>query len=182
MDMITLNGKRYVALGELNHISRNFVKDIYERYEKDENGQRHPSEVDIGRIDAYTHIMTVVMEDEIHAAESPDEIRAMHKKLEVEFLLHNYIIVAKDNETGERVFFRKYCPHITDDEDTPVFTAIPRLAKTWSDYYLATVVAEGLRRRSGDDSIMVAPAWVHMMPPSEAEKRLLNAIFGDKEE
>ena len=182
MDIITLNGKRYMALGEFNHIRRNLAKDIYARYEKDENGQYHLSDVDIGRIIAYTHIMSVILEDEIRDAESPDEIRAIREGLENEFLMHNYIIIANDKETGKTVFFRKFCQYAEDGKDTPVFTSIPRLAKTWSDYYCATVVAEGMQRRTGDNSIKAAPAWVHLMPPGEAEKRLLNAIFGDKEE
>ena len=183
MDKITLNGKQYIALGEFNHIRKNLVKDIYERYEKDENGQYHLSEADIGRVDAYAHIMTAIMEDEIRSAETPDEIREIRKKLENEFLLHNYIITSNDNDTGERIYFRKYCEPVNDDgEYTPVFTTVPRLAKTWTDYYYATIVAGSLKQRTGDDSIRAVPACYHLLPPGEAEKRLLNAIFGDSED
>lgn len=181
MEKITLNGIRYISLSEFNHIRRNLVKDIYERYDKDENGQMHLSEFDQGQVAALSHIMTVIMDEEVHEAESPDEIREIHRKLDVEYTFHRYVIIGKDEETGEMVFFRKYCAIANEDELTPVFTSIQRLAKTWTDHYRATVVCDVLREKTGDSTLKVEPAWIYLLPPGEAEKRLLNAIFGNDE-
>ena len=181
MEKIRINDQRYISLAEFNHLRRNLVKDIYERYDKDESGQMHLSEFDQGQVAALSHIMTVVMDEEVHEAESPDEIKEMHRKLDMEYALHRYIIVGKDAETGERVFFRKYCEHVEEDELTPVFTSLSRLAKAWTNYYWATVACEGLKRSTGDETLRIEPAWMYLLPPGEAEKRLLNAIFGDDE-
>lgn len=178
MEKITLNGKRYIALGEFNHLRRNLVKDVYDRYEKDEDGKLHLSEYDQGQIDALSHIMTEIMYEEIKDAESPEEIKAMRYKIESEFARHSFMIVAKDEDTGDEVYFRKYCEHIEEDEETPVFTGMKRLAKTWSDHYAATITAESLKRETGNKSIKVVPAWTRLLPAG-AEKKLLNAIFGD---
>lgn len=180
MEKLRINDQRYISLAEFNHIRRNLVKDILERYDKDENGKRHLSEFDQGQAAALSHIMTVVMDEEVHDAESPDEIRDMHRKLDMEYALHRYIIVGKDSETGERVFFRKYCEHVEEDELTPVFTSLPRLAKAWTNYYWATVACEVLRRSTEDETLRIEPAWIYLLPPGEAEKRLLNAIFGEE--
>lgn len=180
MEKTRINGQRYISLAEFNHIRRNLVKDIYDRYDKDENGTIHLSDIDKGRVDALTHIMTVVMDEEVHDAESPDEIRELHRKLDMEYALHRYIIVGKDAETGERVFFRKYCEHVEPDEMTPVFTSLARLAKAWTNYYWASVTCEGLKRNTGDETLRIEPAWMYLLPPGEAEKRLLDAIFGDE--
>lgn len=182
MEKIELNGVRYIALGEFNHLRRNMVRDIYDRYRKAGDGKIHMSEYDQGYTAALHHIMTEIMYDEIHDAESPEEIKAMHRGVDSEFARHNFMIVAKDADSGEEVFFRKYCEHIHDGEETPVFTNKVRLARTWSDHYYAATVAESLRRETGDESIRVVPAWTRLMPAG-AEKRLLEAIFGkDKDD
>ena len=178
MEKIKLNGVRYIALGEFNHLRRNMVRDVYDRYRKAGDGKIHLSEYDQGYTAALHHIMTEVMSEEIHDAESPEEIKAMHRQVDSEFARHNFMIVAKDADNGEEVFFRKYCEHIHEGEETPVFTNKARLARTWSDHYAATSVAESLRRETGDESIRAVPAWTRLMPAG-AEKRLLAAIFGE---
>lgn len=181
MEKITINKQRYISLAEFNHLRRNLVKDIYARYEKDEDGKLNLSSFDQGQVAALTHIMTEIMFEEVHDAESPDEIREMHKNLDIEFALHRYVIVGKDPETGEKVFFRKYCEHIEEDEEIPVFTSLPRLAKTWTNYYWVTVACETLKQITENDTLKVDPAWMYLMPQGEAEKRLLNAIFGNED-
>ena len=183
MEKITLNNKRYIGLAEFNHLRKNLIKDVYDRYERDENGKIPLSERDAGYIDALSHIMTEIMYEEVRDAESPEEIKAMHRKLDLEYALHNYIIIAKDPDTGEELYFRKFCEHVNEGEETPVFTGIKRLAKAYSDYHAATIVAGRLRRETGDDTIQIIEAWRRLLPPGEAEKRLLEAIFdGDDEE
>ena len=179
MEKITLNNRRYISLSEFNHLRRNMIKDVYDKYKKDEEGQIHLSDRDAGYIDALTSIMGEIMWEEVHDAESPDEIKEMHRKLDMEYAIHRFVIVAND-EDGE-VFFRKYCEHVEEGEETPVFTSIKRFARTWSDHYWASVVAESLRRTTGDESIKVVPAWTRLLPAGMAEKRLLQAIFGDDE-
>ena len=178
MEKIKLNGVRYIALGEFNHLRRNMVKDVYDRYRRAGDGKIHMSEFDQGYTAALHQIMTGIMYDEIHDAESPEEIKAMRRQVDSEFARHNFMIVAKDAGSGEEVFFRKYCEHIHEGEEAPVFTNMARLARTWSDHYHAATVAESLRRETGDESIRVVPAWTRLMPAG-AEKRLLEAIFGE---
>ena len=179
MDKITLNGERFIGLADFNHLRRNLIKDVYDRYKRDENGELHLSEKDLGYIDALTHIMGEIMCEDVHDAESPNEIKEMHRELNTEYALHRYVIVGKDEETGERVFFRKYCEHIEEDEFTPVFTSMSRLAKAWRDYYMATVTCEGLKHNTGDNTLRVEPAWIYLLPPGDVEKLLLKAIFCD---
>ena len=58
MEKITLNRRRYIGLAEFNHLRKNLIKDVYDRYERDENGKIPLSERDAGYIDALSHIMT----------------------------------------------------------------------------------------------------------------------------
>ena len=187
MEKITLNGERYISLGEFNHIRRNMVKDIYDRYEKDENGQMHLSERDIGAVTVLSHIMTEIMIEEIHSAESPDEIRKMHGDLDVEFAVHRWVIVGKDD--GNKVYFRKLCECAPkedgqESEEVPVFASMARFAKTFHDYYKAHVMLDALERELGENNLelQIVPAWAELLPPGEAEKRLLKAIFKDGDE
>lgn len=187
MEKITLNGKRYIALGEFDHLRTNLVRDIYDRYERDENGQIHLSDADSGRVDAYTHIMTEIMSDELKAAheENPEDLRAANQKvrddIRAEFLDGRYMIVGGDDE-GE-VYFRKMCPYVPKDDedsgdDTPVFTSIKRLGKTWTDHYRATNYCKFLITETGIENLRVVPCWQVYMT-DEQRKRLLEAIFRD---
>lgn len=181
MDKLTINGQRYISLAEFNHMRRNLVKDIYDGAEKDSDGKLYLSEYDRGRVDVLSSIMSVIMHEELRYAESPEEIRAMHKKLDSEYAFHRYIIVGADPETGAEIYFRMYCDKAVEGEETPVFTSIRRLSKAWTDHYSATVVCEALRRATGDETLNVVPAWTRLLPPGEAEHRLLRAIFGEEE-
>lgn len=176
MEKITLNGKLYIALGDFYHLRRNLVKDIYDKYERDENGQYHISDIDMGQIDAYAHIMTKILETEIHAAESPDEIRAIHDRLRKEWMHDKFVIVANDN--GENVFYRKYCGVNENGEDQPVFTSKIRLAHAWSDHYAATLTAQYIEQHF-DIECKVEPLYLFAMTNEDA-KKLLDAIFDKK--
>lgn len=195
MEFITLNGKRYMSLGEFNHMRRNLIRDIYDRYEKGEDGQYHLSPEDMGAAGAYHHIMVEVLENELReanvTAKNADELRANHDRiydaLKYEYLDGRYMIVGKDGEN--RIYFRKMCPYAPKDEedgegeydDTPVFTNMLRLAKTWTDHYQADGFKAYLATRTGMDNLSVVPAWVEYMSPSD-KKKLLDAIFRDDKE
>ena len=45
MEKITLNGKLYIGLGDFDNLRRNLIRDIYDRYERDENGELLPDDV-----------------------------------------------------------------------------------------------------------------------------------------
>ena len=179
MKKTIINGKQYIALGEFDHLRRNLVRDIYDRYKKDENGQIHLSEVDMGRVDAYTHIMTAICEEEIQAADSPEDIKKRHEKLRKEWMEDKFLIVGKDAENGDTIYFRKMCG---EDGDTPTFTTIKRKAMEYDNHYHATNFLEYLKNRIPDGSILnlcVMPLYLAYMTEQEA-KKLLDAIFRDE--
>ena len=174
------DGKQYIALGEFDHLRRNLVRDIYDQYEKDENGQIHLSEIDMGRIDAYTHIMSAIMEEEIHAADSPQDIKKRHEQLRAEWMEDKFLICAKDSNNGETVYFRKMCG---EDGDTPTFTTQKRKAMEYDNYYHATSFLAYLKDRldyeCGLADLRVMPLYLAYMTDEEA-KKLLDAIFRDE--
>lgn len=178
MEKITLNGKLYIGLGDFDNLRRNLIRDIYDRYERDENGKMNLSERDAGEVAAYAHIMTKVMEDELRACETPDEVRALHERLRKEWMRDKYVIVGNDN--GENVFYRKMCPVGENGEDNPVFCSQIRLAHTWSDHFVATTTAEYITDNFGVET-KVEPLYLFAMTNEDA-KKLLHAIFDDKDE
>ena len=180
MEKIKLNGKRYIALGDLDHLRYNLSKNIYDRCERGEDGKIHLSETDMAKIDAYSTLMSEVMAGELAAAESPDEIREMHDDLRREWMRDKYVIVANDN--GNNVFFRKMCDAMNEnkeDAEQPVFTSKIRLANTYSDHFNATVMARYLMQ-NWDIETKIEPLYLFAMTNSDA-KKLLDAIFKDKD-
>ena len=182
MRIKTFDGKRYIALGDFDHLRHNLVRDIYDDNERDENGQYHLSDYDSGRIAAYTHIMTEILIDEIHDCESPDEIRQLYKRIRNEYLRDKYCIVYKDDETNEILFFRKYCEHINEGEETPVFTGMKRLAKDFDDHYVATCTLKRIEMEYEDlkGKLSIKPLDLIFTTKEDAD-RLLRAIFGSDE-
>jgi len=172
MEKITLNGKRYIALGDFDHLRHNLCKDIYDSYRPAGDGKIHLSETDRGRIDAYNRIMREVMYEEIHSAESPDDIREMHDGLRKEWMRDKYVIVGNDN--GKNVFFRKMCAMGEDGAERPAFCSKIRLAKTFSDHYDATIYAQYLMQ-NWDIETMVEPLYLFAMTNADA-KKLLDAL------
>ena len=196
MEFITLNGKRYMGLGEFNHMRRNLIRDIYDRYARGDDGQYHLSPEDMGAAGAYHHIMVEVLGDELHeanvTAKNAEELRANHDRIydaiKAEYIDGRYLIVGNDD--NGKVYFRKMCPYVPKDDapeeepeydDTPVFTSMLRLAKTWTDHYQAEGFKAYLADRTGMDNLKVVPAWVEYMSPSD-KKKLLDAIFRDDKE
>ena len=174
MKKTVINGKRYIALGDLDHLRYNLCKDIYDRYERGEDGKIHLSDTDMARIDAYHRIMAEVMAVEIAAAETPDEIREMHDEMRKEWMRDKYVIVGNDN--GQNVFFRKMCGAMNDDGDEqPVFCSKIRLANTYDDHFAATTMALYLKQ-DYDLEVKVEPLYLYAMTNNDA-KKLLDAIF-----
>lgn len=177
MKKTTINGKMYIALGDFDALRRNCVKDIYDNYERDEEGKLPLTEFDRGRVEAYTHIMTEIMYEEVHAAESPDEIRALHNRLRKEWMFDKFVIVGNDD--GENMFYRKECCVGENGEEKPVFTSKARLAMAFDDYYVALCTLEYLKKNV-DVEMKIDPLYLHVMTNDEA-KKLLEAIFRNDE-
>ena len=186
MDMITINGKHYIGLGDFDHLRRNLVLDIYERYEKDENGQIHLSPEDLGRIDAYSHIMVEIMSDETRviqrSAENAEDMRsqydAMYRNIREEWMDGKFCIVCHDPDTGEVMYFRKLCEHVEEGKDTPVFTSMRRKAMDFNDHYQATNMLAYLKNETKIEDLRVMPLYIVYMSESET-KKLLDAILRD---
>lgn len=192
MDKITINGKRYISLGDFYWLRHNMILDIYDQYEKDENGEYHLSAEDETRIRAYVQIMYEILSPELDRYAGEEAQKTYYQKalreLRREWLNGNYIIEGKDD--GKAIYYRKMCPYAPKPEDsasetehdydegTPVFTSIRRLAEGWSDHYRASCFCDYLKSRTGMDSLKVVPAWM-AFSDGAAEKRLLKAIFGD---
>lgn len=182
MKKTIIDGKQYIALGDFDHLRRNLVRDIYDRYEKDKNGLIHLSEADMGRVDAYTHIMTAVMEEEISAADSPEDIKKRHERLRHEWMDGKFLICATDSETGVEMYFRKMCG---EDGDTPTFTTQKRKATEYDNHYHATnflsYLKNRLDRESGIADLRIVPLYQAYMTDAEA-KKLLDAILRDDDD
>ena len=196
MDKVTINGIRYIALGDLEHVCSNLIQDIYDRYEPDERGRRNLSTKDIGMVTACSRVFETIMEDELRTADenadTAEEQRRNEQKVydrvRGEWECRNYLIKGMDG--NEAVYFRKMCPYApkadeqTDDDDdsTPVFASKLRLAKTWHDHYDATAFCEYLKRRTGLEDLKVIPVWQAAARGSKAFERLCKAIFGEDED
>lgn len=179
MKKITIDGKRYIGLAEFDHLRYNLIRDIWESYEKDENGHRHPNDFDRGRIAGMFEIIHEVMIEDVRACESPDEIREMHKNLQREYLRGKFVIVTKDEETGERLYYRMQCEHVEEGKETPVFTNMKRLAKAFDDYYDALGWVTYLEANAGGEYTIVE-ACIELASPEDKE-RLIKMLMGDEE-
>lgn len=194
IEKLTVNGRAYVSLGDLDHLRHNLIRDVYDRHEKDENGKITLTPEEIGEVGAYSHLMVELLGDELREAReksrTADELRrnydAVYDHIKSDFRLSSYVIEGED-EDG-KVWFRKYCPYVPKDDepddeehdDTPVFTGIRRLAMWWHDHYNAVCVCDALKERTKIESLRVVPAW-RVFTDGKAEERLLKAIFGEGE-
>lgn len=177
------DGKQYIALGDFNHLRRGLIREIRERYEKGSE----ISDFDQGQIMAYSHIMVVLLEEELHnahlTATNADELRRYHDevydRLKQEWMDGKFVITAKDTQTQREIYFRKMCG---PDGETPAFTTDKRLAMEYDDHYLATLALSGLEHQlEGETSIenlRVTPLYLVYMTNEQA-KKLLDAIFHD---
>ncbi|MBR0463426.1 MAG: hypothetical protein IJJ23_03480 [Clostridia bacterium] len=194
IEKLTVNGRRYVSLCDLDHMRHGLVKDIYDRYEKGEDGHIHMTPEDIGAVGAYSHLMVELLGTELReareASKTADELRRnydeVYERIRSEWRNSSYVIEGED-ENG-KFWFRKYCPYVpkddkdvkTDDEhdDTPVFSTLKRDAMWWHDCYDAECACRELKARTGIESLKVVPAW-RVFTDGKAEERLLKAIFGE---
>ena len=175
MEKITLNNKRYIALGDLQALRLNLMADVYEGYEEGEDGEFHFNDFDRGWLAALTHLMNCIMEEELEDA-TEDEVKEIRRRLRNEWIDGKFIIVAK-GEDGE-MYYRKHCG---PEEDTPAFTNTFRFACLFSNHYNATCMLHRLESETEGLELRITPLWVRMMTASGAEK-LLAAIFGPENE
>lgn len=186
MEKITLNGKRYIALGDLERLRHNHIRDIIDKYEKDENGTIHMTEFDRGAFNALAHLMVCILEEEYHE-NAPDKAKCdkMIDDLRKEQFTQRWCIAGRDPDTHEQLYFRKWCPYVPKDEndddgeDTPVMSTLKRDGKLYGDYYKAVVDLEILKRKFGNMNLRI---WPGTYLSGDAERRLLEAIFGKDEE
>ena len=192
MTIHTFDGKQYIALGDLNHLRRNLIQDIRDKYERGEDGQIHMEPEDVGQIGAYSHLMVEVLKDQLHAAHEAATSAASLKRLldEVydrikrEWEEDKYAIVATDKTQGEpkTIYFARM-DEGDDGESTPVFTDERRKAEAFDDYFIAQCRLDWLKEHRKDmgaaiENLHIEGMWLVWMD-GNAQKRLLDAIFGE---
>jgi len=111
--------KQYISLGDLDHLLKCMRREIYDKYDLDEDGKFYKKDGTFGlthddaiEVSMLAHVLTKVIENKIHACETPDEIREVHKRIESEFYIDKYVLILEDkSEDGKKslYFFRKYC-------------------------------------------------------------------------
>ena len=190
MKIHTFDGKQYIALGDFNHLRQNLIRDIYDKYEKAEDGY-HLSTEDMGRVDAYTHIMTQILKDELAeaaaGAEDAGELRKnydrVYGRIRSEWMMGKYAIVATDKTQGKpaEVYYARTDLADDGETETPVFTAEKRKARVWDDYYSASNYEKHMKELTKDmgEAICDVEAVPLYMIYTDARERLLKAIFGE---
>lgn len=194
MTIHTFDGKQYVALGDLNHLRRNLIKDIRDKYERGEDGQIHMEPEDVGQIGAYSHLMVEILKDQLDVArEEATDAESLRKnydrvydRIKREYEEDKYAIVATDKTQGKKKIV--YFAHIDEDKDgkqTPVFTDERRKAEVFDDHYIAQCRLdwlEGYMKGMGAaiDGLHIEGLWLVYMS-DDAQTRLLRAIFGEDE-
>lgn len=192
MRIHVFDGKQYIALGDLNHLRRNLIQDIRDKYERGEDEQIHMEPEDVGQIGAYSHLMVEVLKDQLHAAHEAATSAASLKRLldEVydrikrEWEEDKYAIVATDKTQGEpkTIYFARM-DEGDDGESTPVFTDERRKAEAFDDYFIAQCRLDWLKEHTKDmgaaiENLHIEGMWLVWMD-GNAQKRLLDAIFGE---
>lgn len=119
MKIFEFDHRQFIRIGDLDHMLRCMRRKIYDKYTRDEDGKYYQKDGTFGlttedAIETGTliHVLTGVLENKIHACETPDEIRDVHKRIESEFYMDKYVLVLEDkSEDGKKslYFFRKYC-------------------------------------------------------------------------
>lgn len=192
MRIHVFDGKQYIALGDLNHLRRNLIQDIRDKYERGEDGQIHMTPEDVGQIGAYSHLMVEVLKDQFHAAHeaatSAASLKRLHDevydRIKREWEEDKYAIVATDKTQGEPkpIYFARM-DEGDDGESMPVFTDERRKAEAFDDYFIAQCRLDWLKEHTKDmgaavDNLHIEGMWLVWMPDN-AQKRLLDAIFGE---
>ena len=186
MKIFEFDHRQFIRIGDLDHMLRCMRRKIYDKYTRDEDGKYYQNGTfgltteDAIEIGTLTHVLTGVLENKIHACETPDEIREVHKRIESEFYMDKYVLVLEDKSEGGKkslYFFRKYCAGAmaarlkaegkTDEEieketedacGDPVFS--PRLidAMFFEDHESADSSATFIRHNY-DMDVKIEPAW-----------------------
>lgn len=188
MDKLTVNGKRYIGLGDLDEVCRRLRQELIQRTTDDEGNRRELTDEEKAFKYGINQVMMRVMEDELEDCETEDEARKVWQSLRDEWMLDRWCLTCRD-DTGERLFFRKYCYHVTPegeavedgdelDEGTPVFTNRLWLMMTFTDYHKAASTCKVLAKRTGIEDLEVDPVFFYFAEGS-AKERLLKAIFGE---
>lgn len=194
MKITTIDGIQYVKLCDLERLSKKLRKEVYNKYEKDEKGCRHLSEQDVALVGGYSHFMTEVLIDEIHACDTPDEIRKLHADLEHDFYKDKWVIKCKDGD--QTLYYEKYCvgalrakmegegasrkeieSALTESpEGVPVFTSDALYANYFDYHDIACLICDRINREYPDIGCEVIFA---AYTSGKECKRLLNAIFNE---
>lgn len=192
MRIHVFDGKQYIALGDLNHLRRNLIQDIRDKYERGEDEQIHMTPEDVGQIGAYSHLMVEVLKDQLHAAHeaatSAASLKRLHDevydRIKREWEEDKYAIVATDKTQGEpkTIYFARM-DEGDDGESTPVFTDERRKAEAFDDYFIAQCRLDWLKEHTKDmgaaiENLHIEGMWLVWMD-GNAQKRLLDAIFGE---
>lgn len=190
MKIHNFDGKQYIALGDFDWLCHNLVKDIYDKYEKGDEGY-HLSDTDMGMVSAYIHIRVEVLADKLaEARDSATDAKSLrqnydrvYSRMRYEWAKGKYAITATDKtqEKPETIYFSRY-----DDDDHPVFVGEDQRRKllAFEEYEHAAAVLRDLTEYA--EKMDEAVCDLKVVPlrhifHSSAEQRLLNAIFGDKE-
>lgn len=194
MKITTIDGIQYVKLCDLERLSKELRRGIYHKYPKDEKGCRHLPDFESGIISGYSHFMTEVLIDEIHACDSPDEIRKLHEDLESDFYKHKWVVRLRDKD--ELMYYERYCPGalrarmesdgetedaiqaalIENPEGLPTFTTDPWNANYFDWHDIACLICNRIKREYPDLDVEVIPAA--MTSGKECKKRL-DAILSE---
>ena len=192
MNFKVIDGKQYIALGDLDHLRRNLIQDIRDKYERGEDGQIHMEPEDVGQIGAYSHLMVEILKDQLDVArEEATDAESLRKnydrvydRIKREYEEDKYAIVATDKTQGEIVYYAR-----TDEDEsgkqTLVFTDERRKAEVFDDHYIAQCRLDWLKEHtkgmgSAIDELHIEGLWLVYMN-SDAQARLLRAIFGEDE-
>lgn len=194
MTIHTFDGKQYVALGDLNHLRRNLIQDIRDKYERGEDGQIHMEPEDVGQIGAYSHLMVEILKEQLDVArEEATDSESLRKnydrvydRIKREWEEDKYAIVATDKTQGEpkTIYFARM-DEGDDGESTPVFTDERRKAEVFDDHYIAQCRLDWLKEHTKGmvgaiDGLHIEGLWLVYMS-DDAQTRLLRAIFGEDE-
>lgn len=197
--------KQYIKLGDLDHMLRGMRHEIYDLYERDENGSyKNMTRDDMIRLHTLTQVMSRIMHNKIHACENAEEIRHVWGRLQDEFYNDKYVLTVKervaDEDGGDEkerlLLFSGYCKEEerrrlekegrTDEEiedaldevvGTPTFSEYVRNADCFEDYGTAASNATYINHNYHLNA-EVKPAWYY----NPNVKKRLEAWLGEEEE
>lgn len=207
MKIIECDNRKYIRLGDLDHLIRVLRRSIFDKYDRNDKGEfvqedgtkgiTHDDGVVIGTLSL---VMGKVMENLVHACETPEEIRELHKRIETEFYCDKYVVTTtRKDEDGskELIFFERYCTEriekklradgkteeeiedaLLEDCGDPVFCNRPIDANYFEDHEFADSTATFLRKRFKIKA-NVEPAWYF---DPNAKERLEKWLSENEEE